>query len=344
MDPRSGQVRFPNTSATDVLPSRRSPYTSEELNRQVIEFVDALHDAGSLDDQSYRACDRWLGSVLRQQWDTVARKAEQDLLMICARHSQERANLHETEIAIHQTALDLRIVDHSVWLSRNFLLTEVGGTRAWEVERGPERFEIHPIFAPGLEGGDGTPVAGSSDEARLGIDYSFLITPDAPPVWKLTAPLRLVLAGPCPEGAGKVLREAVDIVRPELVVPLEIAAPRADESPTGGAAPGEIVIRYAVEAPAREGHLGHGSSASVGDFHISGEVSLLDVPQNAPHSTSALSVMLHELMHALGVGHCADGLDEVMTPTSRDRRALGRGDRAALRAIRVVWSDEGGRP
>lgn len=330
-DARAGQISHPNTAyRTPVLP-RRPAYTAETLAQQTVTFVDALFAAGSLDDQSYPVCDAWLGAILRQQWDSIARKFHQDLHEIAARRSQVFANLRETELALAQIALGLRIVDHSMWLSRNALLTEQGGTRAWEVERQPDAFATAPIFAPG------TRTLHPDEAPRLGVDYAFLVDHDRAPVWRLRAPLQIVLVGPCPAGADAVLRQTVEAIQPWCQLPLEIGPPqpahRADDEPLDG----QIAVGYSDDATVEDGHLGRGSATVRGREHVHGQVLLRTAPHNDPSAPQAKSVMLHEMLHALGIGHCQEGLDEVMTPAQGGRTSLGRGDQAATRAIRVAW-------
>lgn len=65
-----------------------------------------------------------------------------------------------------------------------------------------------------------------------------------------------------------------------------------------------------------------------------------------PRTSTGLAVLLHELGHAVGLGHAVQGADEIMAPVLDPDRApaLGQGDRWALRELGCTsagWPPQG---
>lgn len=171
-----------------------------------------------------------------------------------------------------------------------------------------------------------------------GVDYAFArARADGPIVhWPCDTPIRVALDASAPAGAEHDLATAIARTREASGIPLLLAA-------SGGAV--EIKVRYAArgeaagdpDLPISDGEvLGRTLTSTVGD-QISRAVIVIrsDHPLTTPGTDSGLSILLHELLHAVGLDHGQDGADEVMTPRYQaDRPALlGRGDAYALSVV-----------
>lgn len=180
--------------------------------------------------------------------------------------------------------------------------------------------------------------AGRSDPLVDGRDYSFLSRVNGSPVhWACGTPIFLDLRGPSPAGAAVALSHSAERLRDASGLDLRVGKP-----PLGG---GAITIRYAPAGTAAgDLSLGAGPELGVGgptwsdrDGIIrSGDVLIRnDTPVTDPRSPTGRRVLLHEIGHALGLGHSADGVPEVMSPTTGDGDSdqLGRGDLAGLARI-----------
>jgi hypothetical protein len=69
---------------------------------------------------------------------------------------------------------------------------------------------------------------------------------------------------------------------------------------------------------------------------LSGEVLIRnDTFDTDPRTSEGRHVLMHEISHALGLGHAAEGTPEVMAPrsSSGDRPTVGAGDRTALKDV-----------
>jgi len=180
--------------------------------------------------------------------------------------------------------------------------------------------------------------AGTSDPLVDGRDYSFLSHVNGSPVhWSCGTPIFLDLRVPSPAGAAAALSRSVGLLRDASGLDLRVGKP-----PPGD---GAITIRYAPAGTVSgDLSLDAGPELGVGgptwserDGVIrSGEVLIRDdTPTTDPLSPTGRRVLLHEIGHALGLGHSADGVPEVMSPTTGDGDSdqLGRGDLAALARV-----------
>lgn len=181
-------------------------------------------------------------------------------------------------------------------------------------------------------------VAGAADHLVDGRDYSFLSRVNGSPVhWACETPIFLDLRGPSPTGAALALSRSVDLLRDASGLDLRVG----EHTPSGGA----ITIRYAP-AGTTEGVLSlyagpelgvGGPTWSARDGVIrSGEVLIRnDTQVTDPLTPTGRRVLLHEIGHALGLGHSADGVPEVMSPTTGDGDSdqLGRGDLVGLARV-----------
>lgn len=180
--------------------------------------------------------------------------------------------------------------------------------------------------------------ATAADHLVDGRDYSFLSRVNGLPVhWACETPIFLDLRGPSPAGAALALSRSVDLLRDASGLDLRVGEP----TPGGNA----ITIRYApagttagVLSLAAGPELGVGGPTwSARDGVIrSGEVLIRnDTPVTDPLTPTGRRVLLHELGHALGLGHSTHGVPEVMSPTTGDGDSdqLGRGDLAGLARV-----------
>ncbi|MDD0858249.1 hypothetical protein NHF46_11680 [Arthrobacter alpinus] len=126
--------------------------------------------------------------------------------------------------------------------------------------------------------------------------------------WSCEVDIHVGLAGSAPEGAEELLQEAVATL--SGLSGLRLSATAGDEN--------LITVRYQPTLPEKESSdaIGLGSSTASSDGQIiHGAVWLKTTsPQNAPGSPYARQVLIHELMHALGIKHAPAGSTEIMAP------------------------------
>lgn len=146
--------------------------------------------------------------------------------------------------------------------------------------------------------------------------------------WSCDADIHVDLVGSAPEGAEQLLQEAVATL--SGLSGLRLSATAGDEN--------LITVRYQSTLPEKESPtaigLGGPSSLSGGQI-IHGAVWLKNTsPQNAPGNPYARQVLIHELMHALGIKHAPEGSMEIMAPVVPPGAPLDPGgyDIAALKA------------
>jgi hypothetical protein len=182
--------------------------------------------------------------------------------------------------------------------------------------------------APEGSAATASPASGLSE----GIDYSYLRTTDGrPDHWSCAEPIGVGLSSDAPAGAVGEVRSAIARIVAVSGLPLQYDT-SADPEIAVSYVPAATVRRIGGDGDAvgvaRTQTDGSGLYRSA-TVHIAG-----DDPVNAPGSTTAAVVLLHELMHAVGLGH-ATATDEVMAPVLDPRAAadLGAGDVAALRTV-----------
>lgn len=175
-----------------------------------------------------------------------------------------------------------------------------------------------------------------------GRDYSFITKVDDLPVrWSCERTIPVVLSGDVPSGTEASLREVASLIAAESALPLRVERETGHRPPTSG----QLVVYYAAEgvAPGRfsvEGNtVGRAAPNSWltgpnAGFVGQGEVVIRnDLPKYLPDTAAGKEVLAHELMHALGLGHAAVDMVEVMEPYAGDPLPLGEGDRLALRIV-----------
>lgn len=176
-----------------------------------------------------------------------------------------------------------------------------------------------------------------------GRDYSFIGKIDEAPVhWTCARDIPVVLSGSVPEGADAAFHEVVTALADVSRLQLEVVRESEHVDPTVGS----IVVYYASidvqpgSFSAPEGVAGRGgpryyTSGSLAGMVNQGEVVVRDdIEGLEPTTRFGKDVLAHEIMHALGVGHSAEELPEVMAPVVDDVwPEIGAGDTLALRVI-----------
>ncbi|MEW9870805.1 hypothetical protein [Arthrobacter sp. HS15c] len=190
------------------------------------------------------------------------------------------------------------------------------------------------------------PSQGAVEKGNLveGTDYSFMAQFEGNPVrWTCGDNITVRLTGPSPSGTDAALSTAVSALREASGLPLVTAdaAPHPFDRPET-APPGEISVKY---APQSEVLAISGSPDAVGvggPRWTKGTVTSGFVIIDAEHSSTdpntpfGQHVLVHELAHALGVGHSADGRPELMRPKDaplEGQNSFGHGDLYALQEV-----------
>lgn len=220
---------------------------------------------------------------------------------------------------------------------------------AWSFHAGPVSALLAFAAGPSLsmdveaEAAKAGSVAASSTLIP-GTDYDFFsIVAGAPVAWSCSRVVTVRLAGSYPSSAPWALDRAVDSLSSASGL-LLVVGDDATAVPSGGRPPeGEIIVTYTSAAHVHslsDSADAAGVTSTQWNAHtgeILNALVLIDARREsvAPHTGKGFTMLLHELGHAVGLGHSLLGSDEVMDPVTAegDRGILGAGDRYALGRI-----------
>ena len=177
-------------------------------------------------------------------------------------------------------------------------------------------------------------MAAGANPASLinGVDYSYLATTDGlPDRWSCTSPIEIGVTAGAPSGASAAVKSAIDRIAGVSGLPLRY----------GDSTSPQIAVSYVPTATVQR--IGHDNETvgvtqtradSAGTYQHADIAIARDSDVNAIGSTTARLVLLHELMHAVGLGH-ATATNELMAPVLDPQKAsdLGQGDIAALQSL-----------
>lgn len=186
----------------------------------------------------------------------------------------------------------------------------------------------------------------ATDNLVEGVDYGFLgrAADGSPDRWSRTAPITVRLAGSAPGGAAEALSVTVGSLTAATGLPLTVGEPMPDAVARDQVPANEIVVGYVSRAileatgddvTADTLGVGGGRTDTTGRIADGWIGILADDPETDPATVSGQKVLWHEAAHALGVGHAADGADELMAPRVDPDADLasGVGDRHALAEV-----------
>lgn len=174
-----------------------------------------------------------------------------------------------------------------------------------------------------------------------GRDYSFMASVNGQPIhWACDQPIDIMLIGTTPSGTQETLQSIIGDLKSASGLPLTVGTPLGAHTTTHST----IAVYYAANGTTidnlslnNEDELGVGGPTWNNEgVIISGEVLVRnDTAAADPRTSEGQHVLMHEIAHALGLGHSAENTAEIMAPRSTpdDRPILGEGDRTALTRV-----------
>lgn len=178
---------------------------------------------------------------------------------------------------------------------------------------------------------------------REGLDYAYISQSVADGArWSCEQPIPVRAFGADSEDQASHLAEAVSAVASASGLPLVVGPPvDAPLLDPVSAAEGTLTVSFldrdssrTLRKPFSDSTLGHGGPVVNNRAEIiAGHVTVLDDP--TLHGFTLRAVLLHELAHAVGLGHADSAVDELMTPSTGqfdEAPTFGPGDTYALRS------------
>jgi hypothetical protein len=178
---------------------------------------------------------------------------------------------------------------------------------------------------------------------QYGIDYTFTNHAGREPVrWPSGSLITIRLTQPSVLGAGNALAIVVGEIRALTALDLVIGHPTAKSFNPAATLKGEIHVAYLassmIDAPsfqcARKAGFG-GAIRGTGDhWYTRGFAAVnADLAGSDPTSSLALTILRHELAHALGLGHAARPCLVMHYQLTSSVAGYGRGDQHGLRLL-----------
>lgn len=170
-----------------------------------------------------------------------------------------------------------------------------------------------------------------------GVDFAFLPDYGDPYRWPCDSAVSVGLLEDSPPDAEAAVRVALDLLAEKTGL-IFVRAPFDQAQITIAYRPRGVEYDGAtLDAP----RAGVARNLALGTELIGVRILISSDPGVAePDSEMGRAVLLHELMHGLGIGHASEGAEEVMAPVARqqDSTILGPGDLFALSQVGCVVS------